>query len=181
MPGTWGIRRHPSAQTCKAFSSFIFTSAGFSFWKCQTFIWSCHSFLNSDQTFPQFGKLPSQVLEGLKVNFPACLHGSWKQNISIDVHLLSYLLPENSWLLQEIFIYRKLVLCASPPPLSIKSNACNSSCDSPEPALPHTGRSARTRRGRAAGRRFGSALLITNTWLQYLVVVAEKPQQIHEL
>lgn len=66
-----------------------------------------------------------------KVNFPAYLNGSWKQNISIDVHLLSYLLPENSWPLQGIFIYRKLVLRCLPPPLSIKSNGCKWFLDSP--------------------------------------------------
>lgn len=85
------------------------------FWSCQTFIWSSHSSLNLGQTCPHLGQLPSQGLEGLKVNFPAYLNGSRKQNISIDVHLLSYSLPENSWLLQEIFIYRKFVLCDFPP------------------------------------------------------------------
>lgn len=105
---------HPPVQRCGAFSSCISTSAGFVSSKCPTFICSLCSLLNPDQTVSQSGTLPSRVLEGLKVNFPACLGGSWKQNISIDVHLLSYLLPENSWLLQEIFIYRKLVLCDSP-------------------------------------------------------------------
>lgn len=85
--------------------------------------------LNSDQTIPQFGELSWKFLAGSKVNFPACLNGSWKQDISIDVHLLSYALPENLWLLQEVFIYRKLDLYHCHPS-SIKLNGCNSLLDS---------------------------------------------------
>ena len=73
--------------------------------KNKTFIWFSSSFLNCDQTVPQFGKLPYKVAEGLKVNFTVHLNGSWKQNISIHVHLLSYLLPENSWLPQKMHLF----------------------------------------------------------------------------
>lgn len=72
-----------------------------------------------------------------------------------------------------------MLLC--PPPPSIKSNGCNSSRDSPEPTLTAHQGSVSTQLERAAGRWFRTALLITNMWLQYLVVVAEKRQQIHEL
>lgn len=62
-------------------------------------------------------------------------------------------------------------------PSSIKSNGCDSLLDSSETF--HT--ACRGLGNMQWERWFGSALLITNMCLQYLVVVAGKQQQIHEL